>query len=184
MRISFILMALALTSCAAGRPPISLPPTVASAVQPYRIANGDRIKITTFGEDRFTGEFLVHGNGTISFPLFGEIPARGSTPSELSAVIAGRLAPDYLRDPQVTAEVISFRPVYLLGEVARPGQYPYVEGMTMFALFAQAGGLSYRANRKYAYVRHDDQTAEMRVRVESATPVRPGDTIRITQRIF
>lgn len=152
--------------------------------QQYRIAKGDKVKINTFGEDRFSGEFVVHGDGKITFPLFGGVPAAGSTSDELAVTIASRLAPDYLREPQVTAEVISFRPVHILGEVAKPGQYPYVEGMTMYALIAQAGGHSYRANRNYVYVRRDGYTAEHRIQVLSGTPVQPGDTIRIPQRIF
>jgi polysaccharide export outer membrane protein len=152
--------------------------------QVYRISQGDKIKITTFGEDRFSGEFLVHGDGKITFPLFGDIPAAGSTIPLLIASIKTRLTPDYLRDPQVTAEVISFRPVYVLGEVARPGQYSYTEGMTMYALIAQAGGFSYRANSKRAFVRHDGQSVEQRIDIQSSTPISPGDTIRIGQRIF
>jgi polysaccharide export outer membrane protein len=155
-----------------------------AVVSEYRISTGDKIKITTFGEDRFSGEFLVHGGGKITFPLFGDISAAGLTAPELAGVIKNRLAPDYLRDPQVTAEIISFRPVYVLGEVARPGQYPYSEGMTMYALIAQAGGFSYRANHKRAYVRHDGQTAEQMLDIESSTPIMPGDTVRIGQRIF
>ena len=168
--------------------PTGQPPEIgaqpATSGQASRIAKGDKIKISTFGEDRFSGEFAVHGDGKITFPLFGDIPAAGLTAQQLVEAISKRLAPDYLRDPRVTAEIISFRPVYILGEVAKPGQYPYVEGMTMYALIAQAGGLSYRANRKYAYVRHDSESAELHIMVESSTPVMPGDTIRITQRIF
>ena len=182
VRFFCILLCLLLSACAANRVPIYT--ANYSEVSSGRIAKGDKIKVTTFGEDRFSGEYLVHGNGKISFPLFGDIPAEGLTAAELGAAIAGQLAPDYLRDPQVVAEVISFRPVYVLGEVARPGQYAYVEGMTMFALFAQAGGLSYRANHKNVYIRHDGQRNEIRLAVESSTPVRPGDTIRVTQRIF
>lgn len=184
MRIKILVLAVALASCASGHKPVALAPESAIISEPYRIANGDRIKIVTFAEERFSGEYLVHGDGKITFPLFGDIPARGSTAAEFAASIASRLAPDYLRDPQVTAEVISFRPVYVLGEVARPGQYPYVEGMTMYALIAQAGGLSYRANHKLAFVRHDNRPDEQRVRIVSSSPVMPGDTIRIPQRIF
>lgn len=156
----------------------------ASSTQVYRIAVGDKVKINTFGEDRFSGEFLVHRDGKITFPLFGEIPVFGLTPSQLASAISRKLAPDYLRDPRVTAEVIGFRPVYILGEVARPGEYPYAEGMTMYALIAQAGGFSYRANRKRAFVRHEYEAVEQRLDLHSSTPVRPGDTIRIGQRIF
>jgi polysaccharide export outer membrane protein len=157
--------------------------TVAGA-QEYRIAAGDKVKINTFGEDRFSGEFLVHRDGKITFPLFGDIPAAGLAPSQLASAISSKLAPDYLRDPRVTAEVISYRPVYILGEVARPGQYAYTEGMTMDALIAQAGGFSYRANRKRAFVRHDNESSEQRLDLQGSMSVRPGDTIRIPQRIF
>ena len=169
------------------QPTVQQPQTMAqqpSAAQPYRIATGDKVRISTFGEDRFSGEFLVHADGKIAFPLFGNIPAAGQTTAQLVFDIKRRLTPDYLRDPQVTAEVVSFRPVYVLGEVARPGQYPYSEGMTMYALIAQAGGFSYRANHKRAYVKHDDANAEQRIDIESSTPILPGDTIRIPQRIF
>ena len=154
------------------------------ASQPYRIGAGDRLRINTFGEDRFSGEFLVNGDGQIVFPLFGNIPARGLTTSDLAAAIATRLQPDYVRDPRVTAEVISFRPVYVLGEVARPGEYPYTEGMTIYALIAKAGGLSYRANSKNIYVRHENDGTEQRLRLQSSTRILPGDTIRIPQRFF
>lgn len=161
------------------------PPPVAPPVkQPYRIGAGDRIRIATFGEDRFSGEFLVNGDGQISFPLFGNIPARGLMIPELMASIADRLRSGYVRDPHVTGEVISFRPIYILGEVARPGEYPYIEGMTIYALIAKAGGFSYRANSKRIYVRHEDAAIEQRVRLESTTPLQPGDTIRVPQRFF
>jgi len=182
VRFLSILLCLFLSACATQRTPVYT--ANYSEVSTGRIAKGDKIKVTTFGEDRFSGEYLVHADGKISFPLFGDIQADGLTAAELGAAIAGRLAPDYLRDPQVVAEVVSFRPVYVLGEVARPGQYAFVEGMTMYALFAQAGGLSYRANPKTVFVRHDGQRREIRLRVESSTPVRPGDTVRVTQRIF
>jgi len=164
---------------------VPAPPLGAStASQPYRIGAGDRLRINTFGEDRFSGEFLVNGDGQIVFPLFGNIPARGLTTSDLAASIATRLQPDYVRDPRVTAEVISFRPVYVLGEVARPGEYPYTDGMTIYALIAKAGGLSYRANSKNIYVRHENDGAEQRLRLQSSTRILPGDMIRIPQRFF
>jgi len=168
--------------------PVQMVPTsplgASTTKQPYRISAGDRLRIVTFGEDRFSGEFLVNGEGQIVFPLFGNIPASGLTTTDLAEAIASRLGPNYVREPHVTAEVIGFRPVYILGEVARPGEYPYTEGMTIYALLAKAGGLSYRANGKYIYVRHENDGAERRVRLESATSVRPGDTIRIPQRFF
>ena len=124
MQIRVITLAIALAACTAKPVAIEQPYLPTTSNQPYRINTGDKIKIVTFGEERLTGEFLVHGDGRITFPLFGDVPARGLTVAELVAGLTGRLAPDYVRDPQMTAEVISFQPVYILGEVARPGQRP------------------------------------------------------------
>ena len=183
MRIATLITRLALVILALAPFPVATAQPVAAG-QPYKIAAGDKIKVTTFGEDRFSGEFVVHADGTITFPLFGDIPAGGMTVGQLTSDLRGRLSPGYLRDPQVTAEVVSFRPVFILGEVARPGQYPYAEGMTMYSLVAQAGGFSYRANHKRAWIRHDRESSERRIDIVSSTPIFPGDTIRIPQRIF
>ncbi|OYX09211.1 MAG: hypothetical protein B7Z08_06300 [Sphingomonadales bacterium 32-68-7] len=109
---------------------------------------------------------------------------RGRNVAEVEALIIGRLAPDYLRDPRITVEVVGFRPVYVLGEVARPGEYAYVEGLTLTALVARAGGFSYRANKKNVYITPEGEVTERLVEFLNTTPVRPGDTIRVRQRIF
>ncbi|OYW45787.1 MAG: hypothetical protein B7Z33_08215 [Sphingomonadales bacterium 12-68-11] len=152
--------------------------------QPHLLGSGDKIRVVTFGEERFSGEFLVGGDGNITFPLLGRLPIRGRNVAEVEALIIGRLAPDYLRDPRITVEVVGFRPVYVLGEVARPGEYAYVEGLTLTALVARAGGFSYRANKKNVYITPEGEVTERLVEFLNTTPVRPGDTIRVRQRIF
>lgn len=150
----------------------------------YQLGVGDRLKITVFGEDKLSGEFAVNGDGTISFPLIGYFAVRGKSLNDVTTGLTAALANGFLRSPQVSAEVISFRPIYILGEVARPGEYPFAAGMTIYSAVAKAGGFTYRANRKKVYIRHENEPGERAYGLESNTEVSPGDTIRITERFF
>ncbi len=104
----------------------------------YRLGSGDKLRVIVFGEESLTGEFLISGVGKISFPLIGEIDALGKTIPELQAAIEAKLADGYLKQPKVSAEVLNYRPFYILGEVMKPGEYPYGDA-----------GYYYRAYRKY-----------------------------------
>ncbi len=73
---------------------------------------------------------------------------------------------------------------YILGEVNRPGEYPFSEGLTVQNAVATAGGFTYRANQREVVIKHRDEPAERKVRVNGSTPVQPGDTIRVTERFF
>ena len=150
----------------------------------YRIGAGDHVKVTTYGEERLTGEFVVNSAGVISFPLLGNVTAAGKTLAEFNAELQRRLGSEFMKNPQVTVEMVNFRPVYILGEVQKPGEFAFGERMSIYALVAKAGGFTYRANQKYAYVRGENETAERAVRLSSATAVQPGDTIRIPERTF
>lgn len=150
----------------------------------YTLGSGDRLKIVTYGEERLTGEFAVNGEGQVSFPLLGEVQARGRTLAQFKADLIGRLSANLLRNPQVAVEMLNLRPVYVLGEVARPGEFPFAEHMTVYALVAKAGGFTYRANRAFAYVTAEGDDNERATRLTSSTAVHPGDTIRIPDRTF
>lgn len=150
----------------------------------YRIGPGDRLKVATYGEERLTGDFTVDAGGAVAFPLLGPVQAAGMTVAEFNAALQQRLAAQYMRNPQVTVEVVNFRPVYILGEVQRPGEFPYADRLSVFALVAKAGGFTYRANQGYVLIRAENETAERAVRLSSATAVQPGDTIRIPERSF
>ena len=150
----------------------------------YRIGPGDKLRVATYGEDRLTGEFAVNARGEVAFPLLGPVPAAGMTVGQFNAEVQLRLAAEYLRNPQVTVEMLNFRPVYILGEVQRPGEFAYGERMSIHALVAKAGGFTYRANQAYVLVRGEMETAERAVRLSSATAVQPGDTVRVPERSF
>lgn len=150
----------------------------------YTLGAGDKLKIATYGEPSLTGEFAVNSDGKVSFPLLGDIDAGGKTLAAFRENLLLRLGTKLLRDPQVSVEMINFRPVYVLGEVAKPGEFPYGERMSVFALVAKAGGFTYRANQSYVYIRGESETEERAIRLSSATAVHPGDTIRIPERTF
>lgn len=171
-----------LAGCAPGH---GLRPLSQLAIGEYRLGPGDTVRLTTFGEEQLTGEFRVGANGMVAVPLLGDIRAAGLTPGELhGAVAAGLRRKNLLRDPSVAAEVVEYRPIFVLGEVNKPGQYPYQPGMTVVTAVAVAGGFSYRAVQSYAsVVRAADGTAEER-KASRETFVQPGDVITVFERRF
>ena len=150
----------------------------------YRLGAGDKLNITVFNHADLSGEHTLDGAGNISVPLIGAVRAMGLTVIELEQVIVDRLKPDYLLNPRVSIQVLGFRPFYILGEVQNPDSYPYVDGMTYLNAVAIAGGFTYRAKKKHAMVIHTDGDSQEEVKVDINMQVRPGDIIRIQERLF
>jgi polysaccharide export outer membrane protein len=148
----------------------------------YRLGSGDRLRVTVFGESELSGEFQVDGAGTVAMPLIGEVRARGLTVREFEKAVTSALQDGYLRRPQVSVEVLNFRPFYILGEVQRPGSYPYVDGMTVLNAVVLAGGYTYRARTNRLTIRRANEAEEREVGDDAV--VLPGDVIRIPERFF
>lgn len=180
LKLSTVLLLLA--GCAPGG---DLAPIGDYRVQGYRLGGGDRIRIITFGEDQLTGEFRVDDQGRIALPLLGSVQAADLTPSQLDAAISGELKRrKLLRDPSVSVEVIAYRPIFVLGEVAKPGQYPYQPGMTMLTTVAVAGGFTYRGVQDYAAVIRTTDKEAVEGRLTPRSFVAPGDVIKVFERRF
>jgi polysaccharide export outer membrane protein len=159
-----------------------MPPGVAGE---YRLGAGDMVRIITYGEDPLTGEFRVSDQGTIALPLAGTVKAAGRTPHELENVVAASLKKgDLLRKPSVSVEVSTYRPIYVLGEVNKPGQYPYQPGMTVVSAAAVAGGFTYRAVEEYASVVRMVDGDSLEGKALRQAPVQPGDVITVFERKF
>jgi polysaccharide export outer membrane protein len=150
----------------------------------YQLGAGDEVRITVFGEANLTGTYKVDGRGQVSMPLVGQVTARGLTTDEVSEAVAEALRAGYLRDPRVSAEVAAYRPYYILGEVGRPGTYPYQNGLTVMNAVATAQGFTYRANERVVYIKRDGEAEERKYDLDSGLPVQPGDTIRVVERFF
>ncbi|PKP80614.1 MAG: polysaccharide biosynthesis protein [Alphaproteobacteria bacterium HGW-Alphaproteobacteria-18] len=150
----------------------------------YALGSSDRLRVTVFGHPTLSGEFEVDGTGSISMPLIGTVRAIGLSTIELENAIAESLSDGYVLNPRVSAEVINYRPYYILGEVGRPGEYPYTSGLTVQNAVAAAGGFTYRANKRAVYIKSIEADQEIAYDLTPSTVVKPGDTIRIGERIF
>lgn len=161
------------------------PPTPVDVATPteYRLGPGDELRITVFNETTLTGDFRVGSQGTVSYPLVGDVAATGLTVTEFSQGLQEKLR-EYVRTPNISVQVTNYRPFYILGEVQRPGTYPYSTNLTVFNAVATAGGFTYRANRGRVYIRRANEIEERSYPLTIATPVMPGDTVRIGERLF
>jgi len=113
------------------------------------------------------------------------VRAAGLTSTELEAAVAAALRRGKLvHNPSVAVEIIAYRPIYVLGEVNRPGQYPYQPGMTVVTAVAVAGGFTYRAVEGYAAIVRSTEGKAMEGKATRQTFVQPGDVITVLERRF
>jgi polysaccharide export outer membrane protein len=150
----------------------------------YRLDAGDRLRVVVYGQEGLTNTYAIDAGGSITMPLIGAVPARGRTPAGLAAEITAKLRSGYIRDPSVAVEIEAYRPFFILGEVAAPGQYPYVPNMSVESAVAIAGGFSPRARRDSVTLTHTDRSGSMRIVVPLGTPISPGDTVLVGERWF
>jgi polysaccharide export outer membrane protein len=150
----------------------------------YRLDAGDKLRVVVYGQEGLTNTYAIDAGGSITMPLIGPVPARGRTPASLAAEIAGKLRRGYIRDPSVAVEIEAYRPFFILGEVAAPGQYPYVPNMSVESAVAIAGGFSPRARRDRVTLTHADSSGSMRIVVPLGTALSPGDTVLVGERWF
>jgi protein involved in polysaccharide export with SLBB domain len=150
----------------------------------YRLGPNDRTRIIVYGQPTLTGEFVLDGNGMLAYPLIGNVDARGMTPSELQATIAQRLDKDWVHNPSVSVEVSTRRPFYVVGEVQKPGSYPYVTDMSVLNAIATAGGQTYRANMGDFYIKRKINGRVVRVQASQESMLQPGDTVVVRERYF
>ncbi len=150
----------------------------------YRLDAGDKLRVVVYGQDGLTNTYTVDAGGTINMPLIGMVSARGRTTSELAAEIGAKLRNGYIRDPSVAVQIESYRPFFILGEVAAPGEYPYVPNMTVESAVAIAGGFTPRARHDEITLTHTDASGTARYTVPLGTPISPGDTVMVRERWF
>lgn len=163
----------------------ALAPVGTTLGNPYTVGPGDRLQVRVFGEPTLTGEYAVDGTGTISMPLLRSVQVAGLSTQQVEQHVAAQLRKKYLRNPNVSVEIRTFRPFYILGEVNRSGQYPYVDGMSVQTAVAIAGGFTARAHRGRVKVTRryaNDLSRTLSLR-KSATLL-PGDTIVVEERFF
>lgn len=149
----------------------------------YELGHNDLISVRVFGQDSLSGEHRINADGSISMPLLGDVPASDRTAGELAREITDRLRDGYLRDPQVSVQVVEYRPVFVVGAVKSPGSYEYMTGMTVLQAVAMAGGYSEEADTAKPVVVTRGSTSDVRRgHGTPSTRVFPGDTIEVPER--
>lgn len=184
-RLVFALIAcLGLLAAAPVQAQSNEPAETQTAATAYTLGVGDRIRVTVFGEADLSGEFQIDGQGDVSMPLIGTVRAVGRSTRSLEDHMAGLYGDGYLVNPQISIEVLNFRPFFILGEVNRPGSYPYREGLTVLNAVALAGGFTFRADEDDIEITKGGSEDERPAAARLTTPVGPGDLIRVTERLF
>jgi len=132
----------------------------------YRLDVGDVLEISVAGVPDLRQRVAVQLDGSISFPLLGTFVAAGLPPSEVRAKIQATLttkafrqrAPDgreyvsVIEPDQVTASVVEYRPIYVNGDISRPGEQVYRPHMTVRQAVALSGGyevMRFRMNHPF-----------------------------------
>lgn len=155
----------------------------ASAQGSYRLGTGDKLKVTVFGEEDASGEYEIDAAGTISARLLGRIAVKGMTTSEVEQTLYDQYrSRNIFKNPKISIELLNLRPFFILGEVEKRGQYPYVNGLTVAQAVAIAGGYTYRASRSRITIQRAGAPQEERV--DEHAPVYPGDIVRVPERFF
>jgi polysaccharide export outer membrane protein len=182
MRLALFACAITLAGCAPGA---DLPPVPKAYSGPYLLGPGDEVRIITFGDATLSGNFAVDESGHISLPLLGQVKAGGLTTDALQAAVMEQLQSRKLFNaPSVVIEVATRRPVFVLGEVQRPGRYSYEPGMTVTSAVAIAGGFTYRAVKARVEVSRQTEQGSVKGQADPDAPVQAGDVVTVLERHF
>jgi len=158
-------------------------PAQGSALE-YYLGPGDKLNVVVFGHQDLSGEFEIDVAGYISLPLLGQMAAADRTVRELQHQIEARLDREFIVDPRVSIEVRNFRPFFILGQVNKPGSYPYQSGIDIRQAVAIGGGFTRRAASATVTLIRRTAEGKLRYRATLDVPVLPGDTIVVERRLF
>ena len=164
-----------------------LPPVSTANADLYRLGPGDEVRVIIPGltEIEKSTSFVVNDRGELTLPLMGPVRATGSTIPEMEEKIARQLVEQRLMvSPAVSVQPVKLRPIYILGEVKSPGEYPYRPGMTVVTAVSVAGGYTFRANRDTVAIIRQVNGRASTARASENTPIQPGDTIKVVEKWF
>jgi polysaccharide export outer membrane protein len=151
----------------------------------YRLGPGDKLRVTVFNETDLTGEYAIDGQGFLRLPLVGQVQAAGQTSFSLESRIGEAfVAGGFLLNPRISVEIVTYRPFYIIGEVAKPGEYAYVDAMTVPNAIALAGGYTERAVESTVWIRRLGDKKEHVLRADESTRIHPGDVIRVERTAY
>ncbi len=163
-----------------------------SITDDYKISAGDILFVRVSPAEELSKEVVVSPDGKIVFPLIGTIKIEGYTIKEAEQILQKNLAV-YISQPKVniTVRFFSRKQVFILGEVKTPGGYSYKEGLKLFELISQAGGLTQYAGTKNIKIYRGEKKEQKFITVnldEIITdrskdfPLLPGDIVEVPKQ--
>ncbi len=163
------------------------PPAAAASqggLDNYQLGPGDKLRVIVYGEDDLGGTFDVDGGGFVSLPLIGQVKVAGFTARQVEGAVTNKLSDGFVNQPRVNVEVQQYRPFYVIGEVNKPGEYPYVNEMNVLNAVAVAGGYTQKAVESGFYVRRNGDPHEVYISADAGAKIYPGDVVRIDSSAF
>ncbi len=188
-------LVLAALACALARPAAAQTGDTVSGS--YILSANDQIQIEVFQEDDLRTSAKISKEGTITFPLLGNVKLAGLTMSQATARLTELLKRDFLVNPRVSMTVVNFskKRFTVLGQVNSPGikEMPDQEGLDLLEAIGMAGGYTRIANPGKITIKRREGGSESVIQVDGKAmakgngkgfQIKPGDTITVAESIF
>ncbi|MEZ4526348.1 MAG: polysaccharide biosynthesis/export family protein [Desulfobacterales bacterium] len=142
----------------------------------YLIGKGDILQIVTWKEPDFSGDFPVRIDGKISFPLLDDMHAAGRTTARIRDELTEKLK-EYVMHPVVSVSVKSMesQKFYILGEVAKQGEYPLSKNLTVLHAIALAQGFTEWAGKNDIVLIRQENGSETLMKISYGKIVKQGE---------
>jgi polysaccharide export outer membrane protein len=189
--------ALAMCVLAAGCPPSQVVKHPPAIVADMTLGPGDVIVIDVFNEETLKElTRQVSQDGTIDYPLIERLTVGGMNPEAVARLIAEKLVEGgFLKNPQVSVLVKEYlsKRIHVLGEVKKPGTFPYKDDLTVVQAITEAGGFTPLAKESRVSVTRKTDDGEIVFVVDvnkiisdksPNVPLQAGDIVYVPERIF
>ncbi len=186
-------LALAISAC---RGPVDTTTIPLPSTNDSTLGASDVFDVRVFNEETLSATYRVAQDGTIDFPLVGQLAVAGLEPAAVARLVENELRTrQLLRDPQVSVFVQEYfsKRVSVVGAVNTPGNFPVSSGLTLVQVISLAGGFSDMADRNGTTLsrRVDGELQRFRVPVDEITsgrradvPLGAGDIVNVPRRVF
>ena len=163
----------------------SYPPLPEAAGGPYTLGVGDELRLSVYRLDELSNTYAISDTGVISLPLINSVDASGKTVSELETAIERAIsARNLVREPSVSVQIVKYSPIYIIGEVQKPGEYTYSPNMTVLTALSTAGGPTFRADKDKVVITRIVDGAAVKGVASMNSLILPGDTIEVKEGWF
>ena len=174
---------------------IRLPVDTKSIRDAVTLGPGDVFEARVYGEKDLSGVHRVSSDGTIIFPLVGEVSVHNLSTSQIAHLLQDKLADGYLKKPYVTIVIKEYnsKKVFVLGQVNKPGTFPFEGEMNVIQAITLAGGFTAMARKNSVIVTRVEKQEELRIRVpverisEGLAPnlgLKPGDIVFVPETVL